>query len=840
MRWHRILAIVLVCLAATGWLAWAKKAAVARLLVTGKAITPSGRHVEVGSFPARMTLSPDGRWIAVASVGFRQFLTVLDAASGRVVSRQAFDRHAPDGELDSINAGLAFAPDRRDPAVLYVARGPQDLVGVFEVDGVGNLQDTGRTLADPSGRPGRENANVLAGMAVSADGRYLYVAHNGTASLGVLDAASGRVLGRVGVAGFPFAVAALPGKVYVSSERDGVVCVVDVRRPAAPRLLRRIAAGDHPMALLLDGAGRRLFVANAGSDTVSVVDTGADHVVETVLLRPDAARSLPGATPTGLALSPDGRRLYVTLGDMNAVAVVSLQGGRPALQGYLPVGWYPTDVRAVGDHLLVSSAKGIAARHPNQGKAGPGGSWGQYVQNIIEGTVSCIAAPGDLKASTAQVLANNRLQRIGAAPLSHRPPIEHVIYVIKENRTYDQVLGDLPAGNGDARLTLFGRKITPNQHALAERFVLLDNFYCCAEVSADGWNWSLSGMASEYAERNVPLYYSGRTRYYDFEGTNLGKAVDLLGQPDVARAPGGYLWDLCARRGVSYRTYGVFTAAVGDGDARGVPDNAVLRRALRGHSDPDYRRFDMTYPDSDAFQRLGIRPPHHLATYGARHAPGRVAEWRADFERLEARGDLPRLSILRLPRDHTAGTRAGFSAPRAMAADNDLAVGQIVETVSRSRFWKRTAIVIVEDDAQSGHDHVDAHRSTCYVVSPYVRRGFVDHRFYNTDSVLHTIEALLGLPSMCQYDATAPALDVFADGPDNAAAYVPIVPAKAVLAEVNQGSAYRAGDSARLDFSAEDRVPDAVLNDILWHAVKGRDVEAPALRHGYQAVGEGD
>ena len=824
----------------------------AEMLVTGKVLTPQGQQTGVGSFPANMVFSPDGRWLVVTDTGYREFLSVLSVEDGRLVSQLAFNSRRPDDKesQSALYVGLAFAPGAQPPFTLYASRGPEDRISVFTLDADGKLADTGRALDDPSHLPKEAGPNFVAGLALDSRGKRLYAANNETSvwtdqkgSVSILDTEANKVLGTIPTPGFPYAVAAITRgadadrKLYVSSERDGVVSAFALNGSGGS-LVRSIATGDHPMALLLDGAQRRLFVANADSDTVSILDTHTDRVVRTIPLRPTEARGLPGATPTGLALSPDESRLYVSLADMNAVAVVELGRGRDRLAGYLPAGWYPTAVAVSPDgrRLFVANAKGVIPRNPNKERAGPNGQWGQYIENIIEGTVSVVPtpSPGDLAGLTRQVLANNRATAARSdLDVLPKTGIKHVIYIIKENRTYDQVLGDLPQGNGDPAIVLFGREVTPNQHALVERFVLLDNFYCCAEVSADGWNWSTSGMVNEYTARNVPFNYSGRGRDYDFEGANNGVPVDRVGLPDVARAPAGYIWDNCARHGVSYRGYGFFNAFAGakgpDGRLLDV-DNAPTVKGLIGHTDEDFFRFSMDYADSDAWKILNCPAPLQRKSYGKFAAPSRFAEWKREFDAYVQKGDLPAFEMVRLPRNHTQGTRPGLHSPRAMVADNDYAVGQLVEAVSHSPYWKETAVFILEDDAQNGHDHVDAHRSCCYVISPYIERAVVDHHFYNTDSILHTMERLLGLPPMCRYDAIAPVIADFSSSPGNTEPYNALLPAREIVGEVNRATAYRAQDSLRLDFRQADRVPDAVLNDILWHAVKGVHTPEPDLR----------
>ena len=815
-------------------------------LVTGKRLTPEGAQTNVGSFPSNLVLSPDGKYILVTNSGFREYLSVLRASDGQIVSQLDFNRSSAviKKKKEALYYGLACGKTEGGVTAVYASRGGEGMVGILTLDGDGKLTDTGKVLTLAPEASG-DFAHV-AGLAVSGDGARVYAADNSIdpkhdlrGSLRIFDSVSGTEKTTVDLPGYPYAVAAVTTgsdadrKVYVTSEQRANVSVVD---PVAGKSVREIATGAQPIGLLLDKAQARLFVANAGSDTVSVVDTHTDHVTRTVLMRPDNMRGLPGATPTGLALSPDEKTLYVTLGDMNAVAVVSLSDGK--LSGYLPVGWYPTGavVSPDGKRLFVTNAKGVAARNPNNQPNKALAERPQYIQNIIEGTVTTIdldALP-PLKALTVKVLANNQGPAAKKAKFLN-PGIQHVFYLIKENRTYDQILGDLPEGNGDPSLTLFGRDVTPNLHALAERFLLLDNFYCCAEVSGDGWNWSTGAMASEYTARNVPHNYSSRQRPYDFEGTNNGVAVDRIDAPDAARPPGGYIWDLCAMHGVSFHNYGFFTddleipRKTAEQGTEGL-ENSPTKKTLVGKSCAEFRQFDTSYPDSEAWIDAKITPaPKQMLAYGKFKDPSRVTAWKREFAEYVKNGNLPSFSMIRVMRDHTAGTSTGSSSPRAMVADNDYAVGQIVETISHSPYWKSSAIVIVEDDAQNGYDHVDAHRSPAFVISPFIEKGTHDSRFYNTDSALRTIEALLGLPPMTQYDAIAPPIDVFGKTAVNAEPYHAILPSTPILAEVNTRNAYRARDSARLlNPLQEASAPDEQLNDILWRSIKGTP---PPARH---------
>jgi YVTN family beta-propeller protein len=826
-------------------------------LSTGKLLTPQGEQTNVGSYPANMILSPDGKWIVVTDTGAREFLSVLNATSGKLVSQIPVGNGSGRNKA-ALYVGLAFGPTNADGSLsLYASRGPEDKVALYTIGTDGTLTDTGHSLDDPSSLPAAAKTarpNFLAGLALSADGRICFAVHNETSaytdyhgSVSMISVSTNKVFDKATVAAFPYAMvlrtasAGKPDTLYISGERDGVVSVLTLAHRDAPSPAHDVKVGDHPMALLLDRAQRRLFVANAGSDDISILDTTTDRVTRTLSMRPRGGSQLPGMTPTGLALSPDESRLYVTLADWNAVAVVDLK--TDAVTGYVPVGWCPTAVVVSpdGNRLFVANAKGTQARNPNKPE-GATGKRDTYIENIIEGTVSLLPTPTaeNLKTGSAQVFVNNHFPADGKMPEDPaqkalaQSGIKHVLYIIKENRTYDQVLGDLPQGNGDPSLTMFGRSVTPNLHALAERFGLFDNFYDCAEVSADGWNWSTSGMVSEYTSRNVHFNYSGRGRGYDFEGSNNDAPIDLLGMKDVAEAPGGYFWDQCRKHGRSYRIYGCFTAFADLKDPKGnllAPANTPLKKALVGHSDDNYLRFSMDYADSEAWKKHNLTTPGLTTKFGKFDAPSRYSEWKREFDQFVKDGSLPQFELVRLPCDHTSATRPGSRSPRAMVADNDYGVGQMVEAVSHSPYWKDTAIFVLEDDAQDGQDHVDAHRSIAFLISSHLAGGAVDHHFYNTDSVLHTMEVLLGLPPMNQYDATAPLFTGFSPTPVNAAPYTAVLPAREIVSEMNDATAYRARDSRKLDFSQADRVPDGIMNDILWHSIKGANTPMPAARH---------
>lgn len=819
-------------------------------LVTGKLITPLGDHEGVGSYPIAMAISPDGAHCVVTNAGFRQFLSVVEVRTGNVVERMPFNKVG-----EGLYYGLCFGPD----GTLFVSNGALDTVSRFSLEG-GRLK--------PAGEPLRVQrvekspyARTIAGIALSSDGAHLLAVENEssaetgfTGNLAVLEVATGQTLRRIPVGGYPMAVAALTKgphrdqKAYVSSERDGTVAVVDWQRG---KLLKKLKVGYRAFELLLNKDQSRLYAASWGSDTVSIIDTAKDKVLGTVVLRPAELRGLSGTSPLGMSLSPDEKMLYVALADMNAVAIVSLV--EQQVQGYIPTGWYPTSVVAAptGEALLVACAKGVSVRNPNdkvydlgptaveEAASGRNNS-PQYTQNRLEGTVGRIPLPprSAWAELTRRVLANNFVERAkaGARQTLKVPGIKHVIYIIKENRTYDQVLGDLPEGNGEPSLCLFPREVTPNQHALAERFVLLDNFYVCAECSMDGWSWSTTGICTPYISRNSTYNYSRRGKAYDSEGQNSGSPVDLLKLPDVSRPPSGFIWEHALKHGKSVANYGMFVQSADKADKRFTKEalpNTVManKRFLLNRTSPNFAGYDLSYADSDAWAIYKTPAPKQVLSFGAHGAKSRFSAWKREFDEMVRKGKMPDFMTIRLGNDHTAGTRAGFPSPRAMVADNDYAVGQVVEAVSHSPFWKNTAIFILEDDAQAGHDHVDCHRSTAYVISPYIRRGTVDSTFYNTDSMLRTMTMLLGLPPMNQYDAVANVFTFFTQEPVNLEPYKAILPPKAIIGEVNGAAAYRAKDSVKLfpRFVA-DSGDELEQNDILWRAVKKTKAPAGAIK----------
>ena len=751
--------------------------------------------------PLAMLPAPGGRRLVLLLNGYReQGLQVIDRA-GNVT--QTIPQNAA-------FIGLAFS---RDGRTLYASGGNQDVV--YRYTWAGDSAALADSLVLAAKAPDRNGTRYPAGLALSADGARLYVTENLADSLAVCDLASGHVVQRVATGRYPYAVAVTPdGTVFVSNWGTSVLSVFTTGEggrlvPGAP-----LAAGRHPSALLLNAAGTRLFVASGSTDRVTVVDTRARRVIAE-LLDPPPAGPGEGATPNALALSPDGTRLFAAEADANAVAVfdltagtadVSAARGDDRLAGRIPAGWYPTSLLVLGDTVLVANGKGAGAgpnpQGPQPGLPGPPRDQDRgYTLAQIQGSLSIspLAPVGgsELAALTARVArANGWTGERSRA--SRYPPIRHVIYILKENRTYDQVLGDLAQADGDTSLVLFGRDVTPNHHALAERFGIFDRFFANAEVSADGHNWSMAAYASDYTQKTTATNYSGDGRDYDYAGTNRGR----IPEDDVAAPAQGYLWDLAERARISFRNFGEFTAEEGEGEARRYRGTKPF---LAAHTDSLFPWFDMHISD----QR-------------------RADVWLAQLRRWEAAGEMPALQIMHLPRDHTSGASERYETPKAMVADNDLALGRIVEAISRSRFWGSTVVFVLEDDAQNGPDHVDSHRSPLLVISPWSRPG-VYHRFANTTDVLRTIEELLGLAALSQFDHFGrPLRDIWSDAAD-VSPYTALTPAQR-LDEMNPPRTRAARDSRRLDLSQVDAADMELFNHVLWMSVKGEHVPYPGAR----------
>jgi YVTN family beta-propeller protein len=760
----------------------------------GWLIAPAGRQSVVGPGPLAIAVTPDGARLLVANGGYdHHSLMLVDARDGHVLQTLP---GIPDGD-GSFYVGLTLSADG---STAYASDGAGDAVRVFHVE-PDQVVEADR-IPLPAG-------TWPAGLALSADGRRLLVAGNLSDQLLVVDLAARAVTAAGPVGHRPYGVALSRDgrRAFVSSWGGHTVSMVDARTAGAKAT---VEVGSHPSALLQHPGRDELYVAVTDADEIAVLDSRSGRRVRTLSLRPWPGAPV-GASPDALALSPDGDTLYVANAGDNDVAVVALaqpgRAPRERVAGLLPTGWFPSGLALdpAGRTLYVLNMKGLGP-----GPVAPGG----YIADQLVGTLSRIPVPDEraLAAQTARVIRNDRFP--GGGPgggpsleqaLGLRPgvvnPIRHVIYVLKENRTYDQVLGDLGRGNGDPTLTLFGEAVTPNHHELARRFVTLDNFYCEGEVSADGWIWSNAASANTYNQKNWPLDYGWAGRLYDFGGFGDDESAGLPGV-DPLRA---FLWDRLAEAGISYRNYGFFLNGL-TGDPPAQPGLPASMPGLEGHTDLLYSGWDLDLPDVE-----------------------RLKEWQRELGEFEAAGEMPAVQFVYLPRDHTVGTATGAFSPAAMVADNDLALGRLVEAVSHSRFWASTVIFVVEDDAQDGPDHVDGHRTVALVVSPWTQSGTVDSTRYSTVSMLRTIEELLGLPPLTQYDALArPMARSFTARP-SFRPYDARTPAVSLAAR-NAPDAPLATESRRLDFSRPDAADRRVLNRAIWQSVKGKGAPMPSPR----------
>ncbi len=804
------------------------KTAQGTLLPNGWTLTPAGTQLGVSDLPMNMELSRDGRWMLVTTNGNGdQTVEIIDLVAQKSVQTVTVKKSwlglafAPDGKRFFVSGG-----DDNEVLIFDFANGKATEAGKLNLgsDSYHALDERQRTAAR---RDGRGEYAFPSGIAASPNGKWLYVAENLSNKVAVIDLATKKVVTKIEVGEYPYdcTITADGKRVYVSNWGARSVAVIDT---ATNKVIGTIATGDHPNDLELTRNGKLLYVANANSNTVSVIDTAAMKEIEAIstALHP---KSPAGSTPNAVALSPNEKTLYIANADNNNVAIADIsQRGASKIKGFVPTGWYPTSVRASrdGKRIFVANGKGTVSSanpkgpQPVAGRSRAESKDVQYIGSLLKGSIALIDVPGatQLAAYTKSTYANSpytdELLQAARAPktgtaipvrVGDKSPIKHVIYIIKENRTYDQVLGDVKEGNGDANLCLFGEDVTPNQHALAREFVLLDNFYVDAEVSADGHSWSMAAYATDYVEKTWPTNYSSRGRTYDYEGSKK-----------IARPTKGYIWDHCKAAGVTYRSYGEFIGVrdvkIGGGGGaeateaarKAQRENYTEEEALLGNFSPTFPSYNLSISDNT-----------------------RVDRWLEEFRAYEQNGKLPQFQIVRLGNDHTEGTRPGALTPRAHVAENDLAVGRLVEAVTNSKHWADTAIFILEDDAQNGPDHVDAHRSPAFVISAYTKRKFVDSTMYTTSGMLRTMELILGIPPMSQYDAAAtPMFNCFTDKAD----LTPFkhLPARIDLTEKNTSRSPGAQQSAKWDFSKEDTLPDIPFNEVIWKSVKGADSPMPA------------
>jgi YVTN family beta-propeller protein len=760
-------------------------------LPNGWKLTPVGKLLQLGDLPLNIAVSPSKKLAAVTNNGYgTQKIQLFDVKSLTLLDSVVIGKSW---------LGLTFSADNKS---LYASGGNDNIIIRYSI--VENHLKNADTIV--LGKRWPEKISVT-GITVDDAAKRLYALTKEDNSLYVVDLQTKKTISKhaLGGEGYACLLSHDRSTLYCTSWGSDKVILFDTKQQ---KITGSINVGDNPNDMCLTKKGQYLYVANANDNNVSVIDTRQKKVIETLnsALYPDTPS---GSTTNSVALSPDEKTLFVANADNNCLAVfdVSLPG-RSKSKGFIPTAWYPTCVRVVNKMILVSNAKGTTS------KANPYGpqpvSKGtevvhheggketkikvQYIGGLFEGKLQALALPSAEQMSVySKAVYNNtpyvkEKELVSEAPqgnpvpakVGDPSPIKYVFYIIKENRTYDQVLGDMTQGNGDPNLVLFGEKITPNQHAIANEFVLLDNFYVNGEVSADGHSWTMGAYATDFLEKNWPTSYSGRGGSYPGEG---GKTTANNKT---------WLWDACARKGVTYRSYGEF---VSDGKAS-VP-------VLKDHFCKQYIGWDLSIRDTVRFRW-----------------------WKHDFDSLLAKNALPQLSTIRFGNNHTEGLSLGKPTPFAHVADNDLAVGMFIDYLSHSSIWNESLVLIVEDDAQNGPDHVDAHRSPALLAGGRVKKSFVDHTPYTTSSFLRTMELILGLPPMSQYDAAAtPVWRCLNNTPDHA----PFT-ARQINVNLNDRNGARSewqklSDS--FDFTAEDKVNDFHFNEVIWRAVKGLDSPCP-------------
>jgi YVTN family beta-propeller protein len=765
-------------------------------LPNGWSLTPVGKAIPLGDLPLNMAVSSSKKYIAVTNNGQSvQSLQLIDAVNDKLLYTV---------EIKKSWYGLQFSADEK---WLYASGGNDNWILKYAV------QDKQLVLKDSISLGDKwPNKICPSGIAIDDKRKLLYVVARENNTFYSIDLASKKILKTLALGSEAYAcVLSRDGKyIYVSLWGKDQLMIINA---ATTAIEQAIPVGDNANEICISKNDRYLFVANANDNSVSVIDIKQRKVVETLnaALYPGAPS---GSTSNGVALSSDEKILYVANADNNCLAVFDVsKPGFSKSKGFIPTGWYPTNVKVIGKKIYVSNGKGFSSKsnvkgpdptqkdqqvNYQQGDYRQRQAKMEYIAGLFKGTMSIINTPSEKQLSVySQAVYHNtaykkekELVSNGAegnpvpSKVGEKSPIKYVFYIIKENRTYDQVLGDVKTGNGDTSLLLFGEKITPNQHKLVNEFVLLDNFYVDGEVSADGHNWSMGAYATDYLEKTWPTSYGGRGGTYSAEGNR-----------EIANNKGGFIWDHCKRNNVTYRTYGEFA----DNYKPNIP-------VLKGHLCPYYTGWDMGTKDTTRFY-----------------------QWKREFDSLLAHNAVPQFNSLRFGNDHTEGLRKGKPSPYAHVADNDLAVGLFIEHLSHSSIWKESIVFIVEDDAQNGPDHVDAHRTTAYIAGGFIKRRFVDHTMYSTSSMLRTMELILGMPPMTQYDAAAePMWRSFSNTPD----LTPFVsvPSNIDLGQKNMAMNEWQRRSEQFDLSKEDAIPDMEFSIVLWHGLKGDHIPFPGPR----------
>jgi YVTN family beta-propeller protein len=868
-----------------------------QVMPSGQFITPLAPHgakfsqlnPELADFPSytagqagKTVISPDGNTLLILTSGYNrlnnvkghrvpadsnEYVFVYDLSGGHLQQKQVL-------QVPNTFFGIAFAPDGKH---FYVSGGVDDDIHVFALANDAWAEDGAPIPLGHKSGVGIHQKPTVANLAVTSDGKSLVAADIYNDSISIVDLAARNVLAELdlrpgilnpaqtGVAGgeSPFGVAIRGNSTaYISSERDREIDVIDIAQPQAPALRARIATSGNPNSVTLNAAGTRLFVSADNSDLVSVIDTATNRIIENIRTTAPAGilrgpKQLPGAAPNSLSLSPGEKTLYVTNGGMNAIAVISLAPHRVhRVIGLIPTGWYPQSVSIGRDGKTIYDVNSKSDPGPNGLRRKPGdlptessvdNIANQYVLQLEKAGLQAIPVPGRAQLAwlTRQVAKNDFLNRVpnlhdAQTMAALRAHIRHVIYIVKENRTYDQVLGDLDRGNGDPGLAEFGNLITPNQHRLAQQFVDLDNILCSGEVSGNGWPWSTAARETDFNVKMVPIAYAGRGAprgiYVDMATVADRQLADpaypndpnLLPGPNDDNTPDGpqgqkqqgYLWSEALRHHLTVRNYGFETGVPGKTPA--IPDpfaahtvvSVPIRADLIGLTDPYFRAFDNVYPD---FRR--------------------ELEWEREFDQYVAHGDLPSLELVRLMHDHTGDFAAaidGINTPEKQVADNDYSIGKLIDRVAHSPYAASTLIFIIEDDAQNGPDHVNAHRTIASVVGPYVKHGAVIHERYSTVNMVRTIEDVLGIGHLNLNDEyQRPMTEIFDLG-QSAWTYSALTPApiaqklpaadrqaQSSLFHDSQPAAWWAQQTHGFDWSVEDRVPAVLFNQILWKGLTG-------------------
>jgi len=759
-------------------------------LPNGWSLTHVGKSLPLGDLPLNIAISSSKKYLAVTNNGYDvQTIQLIEVKSEKILSSISIPKSW---------YGLKFSADEK---FLYASGGDDNWILKYAIQ-------SNKLILKDSIKLGDRWPNKISptGIDIDDERNVLYVVTKENNSLYVVDLKTKKILKQKTLNGEAYACVLSPDKklLYISCWGCDKIYILNTQ---VREFSGEIPVGDNPNEICLSKNGSYLFVANANDNSISVINTTERKVIET-LNAALYANAPSGSTSNGVALSEDDKTLYIANADNNCLAVFDVtKPGFSKSKGFIPTGWYPTNVKVIGSKIFVSNGKGFSSVAnpfgPNpaskKGKVlwhgADTSSKEQYIGGLFDGTMSIINVPSEKQLGIySQVVYRNTPYNKEKESTStgepgnpipmkvgDRSPIRYLFYILKENRTYDQVLGDVKGGNGDSTLVLFGEKFTPNQHKLAKEFVLLDNFYVNGEVSANGHNWSMGAYATDYIEKHWPTNYSQRGGKYDGEGSRA-----------IANNKNGFIWDHCKRHGVTYRTYGEFAS-----------NYKATIPVLEHHFCPYFTGWDQAVRDTTRFY-----------------------QWRREFDSLLAADAVPQFNSLRFSNDHTEGLAEGRPTPFAHVADNDWAVGLFIEHLSKSRIWKETAVFIVEDDAQNGPDHVDAHRTTAYVAGGFVKRKFIDHTMYSTSSMLRTMELILGMSPMTQYDAAAePMWRCFSSAADPTP--FASVPANIDITEKNIAMNEWQRRSETFNLTREDAVPDLEFNMVLWHGIKGDWVPFP-------------